>query len=523
VPALLRMERITKRFPGIVANDCITFEVESGEVHALLGENGAGKTTLMNVLYGLYEADSGCITLKGQQVRIASPSAAIAHGIGMVHQHFMLIPAFSVAENIVLGTRFPKEPLLDLRRVQKDVEALSQRYGLAVDPRATLRDLPVGVRQRVEILKALYREADLLILDEPTAVLTPGEVHDLFEILRRLTAQGKSVIFISHKLEEVMQISDRITVLRDGREVSTVRREDTDKATLARLMVGRDVVFRVAKNVSVGADRPVLEVSHLTVGGGDRRSPLSDVSLSVRQGEILAIAGVDGNGQQELAAVICGLTKPASGYVQIDGRDVAILGAKKLPHLGVARIPEDRHELGLVMDFTVAENLILDSYDRRPNSRLSFLNRRAVRKRSLGLGEEYDIRPNSPDMPVRLLSGGNQQKVILARELSRAPSLIVACQPTRGLDVGATEYVYRCLLDQRERGAAILLISTELDEILMLADRIAVLYEGQIMGVVPNDQADVEQIGLMMAGTPLSHLSGREPDPGAEATDHGGG
>ncbi|MFC2031381.1 ABC transporter ATP-binding protein [Chloroflexota bacterium] len=520
VPVLLRMENITKRFPGVVANDCVDFEVESGEVHALLGENGAGKTTLMNVLYGLYAADSGSITVRGERANLASPSAAIAHGIGMVHQHFMLIPAFTVAENIVLGTRLPKEPLLDLRRVEGTVTALSEQHGLSVDPCAVIGDLPVGVRQRVEIVKALYREADLLILDEPTAVLTPGEVRDLFKVLRNLTAQGKSIVFISHKLDEVMEISDRITVLRDGRVVSTVRREDTDKAALARMMVGREVVFRVSRDVHHAVEHQVLEVSGLTVGSDHDLPALSDVSLGVKGGEILAIAGVDGNGQRELAAVVSGLLRPTGGEVRIEGQDITNLGAKEIAALGVARIPEDRHELGLVMDFTVEENLILDSFDRPPNSRFSFLNRRAVRKRSLDLGEQYDIRPNKPDMIVRLMSGGNQQKVILARELSREPSFILAFQPTRGLDVGATEYVYRSLLEQRDRGAAILLISTELEEILMLADRIAVIYEGRIMGVVENEDADVERIGLMMAGSlevesaPASEIAISE-DPGS--------
>ena len=503
---LLRMENITKRFPGVVANDCVTFEVDRGEVHALLGENGAGKTTLMNVLYGLYSADSGTISMRGERVNIASPSAAIAHGIGMVHQHFTLIPPFSVAENIVLGTKLPKAPLLDLRQVEKAVRQLSKQYGLLVEPQSLIADLPVGVRQRVEIMKALYREADLLVLDEPTAVLTPAEVRGLFEILRTLTTQGKSIIFISHKLDEVMEISDRITVLRDGAVVDTVPRDKTDKAALARMMVGRDVVFRVSRSVPHGTEHSVLEVADLTVGNGQDKPALSDVSFCVKGGEVFAIAGVDGNGQQELAAVLSGLRKPTGGRAMIEGQNVTHLGAKRLPQLGVARIPEDRHELGLVLDFSVEENLILDAFDRSPNSRLSFLNRRAVRKQSLALGEQYDIRPNRPDMTVRLLSGGNQQKVILARELSREPTFVLAFQPTRGLDVGATEYVYRCLLEQRDRGAAILLISTELEEILMLADKIAVLYEGRIMGILENENTDVEQIGLMMAGTRLADL-----------------
>ncbi len=503
MPALLSMERITKRFPGVNANDCVSLEVESGEVHALLGENGAGKTTLMNVLYGLYEADSGSVYMHGKRVSISSPSAAIACGIGMVHQHFMLIPAFTVAENIVLGTRLPKEPLLDLNKVETAVRELSERYGLSVDPCAVIGDLPVGVRQRVEIMKALYRDAKLLILDEPTAVLTPGEVRDLFDILRSFTAQGKSVIFISHKLNEVMEISDRITVLRDGRVVDTVERDKTDKAQLARMMVGREVVFQVSRNSVHGSRHPVLEVGDLTLHNHGDKPLLSGVSFQVCEGEILAVAGVDGNGQQELAAIVSGLQKASTGSVKVKGQDVTHLGPKQLVSLGVARIPEDRHELGLIMDFTIGENLILDSVDRRPNSRFSFLNRRAVRKQALALGEEYDIRPNRPEMVTRSLSGGNQQKIVLARELSRTPSFVLAFQPTRGLDVGATEYVYRCLLEQRDRGAAILLISTELEEILMLADRIAVIYEGRIMGIIENKDADIEQLGLMMAGTSL--------------------
>jgi len=504
---LLRMEEITKRFPGVVANDSVTFEVEGGEIHALLGENGAGKTTLMNILYGLYRADSGSIRVRGEHVNISSPHAAIDQGIGMVHQHFMLIPVFTVAENIVLGTRMPREPLLTLKRVEESVRELSKQYGLAIDPRAIVADLAVGVRQRVEIIKALYRKADLLILDEPTSVLTPGEVRELFTILRNLAAQGKSVIFISHKLDEVMEISDRITVLRDGRVVNTVRREETDKANLARMMVGREVVFRVTRDASCRGEQPVLAMKGLTVRRGDNKPALSDITFCVRKGEVFAIAGVDGNGQRELAAVISGLEKPTSGNAELEGQDVTRLGAKGLARLGVARIPADRYALGLVMGFTVEENMIVDSFDRPPNSRLSFLNFKAIRERALSLCEQYDVRPRQPDLETRLLSGGNQQKVILARELSREPSFILAVQPTRGLDVGATEYVYRCLLEQRARGVAILLISTELDEILTLADRIAVIYEGKIMGVVENEDTDVEQIGLMMAGTSLAETT----------------
>lgn len=500
------MEGITKRFPGVIANDKITFEVERGQVHALLGENGAGKTTLMNILYGLYEADSGSILINGKHTNISSPSAAIANGIGMVHQHFMLIPTFSVAENIILGTMVPKEPLLDLKYVEERIRRLSKQHNLAVDPRALIEKLPVGIRQRVEILKALYRDAELLVLDEPTAVLTPGEVRDLFGIICSLTDQGKSVIFISHKLDEVMEISDRITVLRDGKVAASVKRQETDKASLARIMVGRDVVFRVTKKKSIKDAKTILTVDKLSIKADHDKPVLSDVTFKVNEGEILAIAGVDGNGQRELAKVVSGLQKPSSGIANILEQDVFHLGVKRLASLGVARIPEDRQELGLVMDFTVEENLVLDSFNNLPNSHFSFLNFRAIRKHALDLCQQYDIRPTQPDLKVRLLSGGNQQKVILARELSRAPTFVLAFRPSRGLDIGATEYVYRCLLEQRDRNAAILLISTELDEILMLADRIAVIYEGKIMGIIENENADIEKIGLMMAGMALADI-----------------
>ena len=520
MPALLSMQGITKRFPGVLANDNITFEVQPGQVHALLGENGAGKTTLMNILYGLYGADSGTILLRGERSHISSPSAAIAHGIGMVHQHFMLIPTFTVAENIVLGTSLPKEPLLDLKMVESKIRGLSRQHNLAVDPRAIIGDLPVGIRQRVEILKALYRDADLLVLDEPTAVLTPGEVRDLFRIICSLKSQGKSVIFISHKLDEVMEISDQITVLRDGKVVaSSVARDKTDKASLARMMVGRDVVFRVSRKDSQKHAQSVLEVDRLDLKDDHGKSVLSNLSFEVKAGEIFAIAGVDGNGQRELAAIVSGLRKPTSGNVRMQGSDATRLGARRLAERGVARIPEDRHELGLVMDFTVAENIILDSFANPPNSHLSFLKFKAVRERAMRLCEQYDIRPNQPERKARLLSGGNQQKVVLARELCRNPVFILAFRPSRGLDVGATEYVYRCLLEQRERKAAVLLISTELDEILMLADRIAVLYEGKMMGIIENENADVEQIGLMMAGTVLKEIETAETRPNFEGCE----
>ena len=502
------MEHISKEFAGTPANDDITFEVQQGEIHALLGENGAGKTTLMNILYGLYRPDRGTILLRGKPVQIRSPREAIDHGIGMVHQHFMLVPVFTVAENIALGLPTPREPLLALGQVEERVRQLSAQYKLAVDPRAVVESLPVGVQQRVEILKALYRQADLLILDEPTAVLTPGEVQELFVILRQLAAQGKAVIFISHKLDEVMTISDRITVLRDGRVVDTVRRQDTNKAALARMMVGREVVLRVSKEAPCPSPNPVLDVAGLTVLRPGRRPALSDVTFCVQGGEIFGIAGVDGNGQRELAQVISGLLKPSAGKVVICGQDVCRLGPRGLIRLGVARIPEDRHRQGLVMDFTVAENLVIDRFDCAPNSRYGFLNRGQIQRHAAELCELCDIRPRQPGLLARTLSGGNQQKAILARELSREPRFILAMQPTRGLDVGATEYVYRRLLEARQRGAAILLISTELDEILTLSDRIGVLYEGELVGVVEAAKAEISELGLMMAGVTRHKVGG---------------
>jgi len=497
---LLRMEDICKHFGEVVANDHVDFEVEEGEIHALLGENGAGKTTLMNILYGLYRPDHGRIWLRGRPVDISSPRVAISLGIGMIHQHFMLVPVFTVAENVLLGMPAPREPLLTLKQVAERVQHLSQQYGLMVDPYARVEDLAVGERQRVEILKALYRQADLLILDEPTAVLTPGEVEKLFTVLRNLTRQGKSVVFISHKLDEVMAISDRITVLRDGRVVQTVARKDTDKAALARMMVGREVVFRISRPETCRGEDVVLRVEGLTVQRRGERPALADINFCVRAGEIFAIAGVDGNGQRELAAVISGLEKPTFGRVEIEGQDVTALGPRGLVRLGVARIPEDRHGLGLVMGFTVGENLVLDCFDQSPFCRLGWLNFRAIWRRAMTLCQEYDIRPQQPDFPARLLSGGNQQKLILARELSRQPRFVLAVQPTRGLDVGASEFVYRNLLEQRQRGAGILLISTELDEVLMLADRIAVIHGGRIMDILERDEADLERLGLLMAG-----------------------
>jgi ABC-type uncharacterized transport system ATPase subunit len=499
--ALLQLDNITKAFDGLVANDHVSLELEEGEIHALLGENGAGKTTLMNVLYGLYHPDGGQIRLRGQEVRFSSPKDAIRAGIGMVHQHFMLIPAFTVAENIVLGLGSVRHPLLGLDSAMGRITSLSQEYGINVDPAARVCDLSVGAQQRVEIIKALYRGADLLILDEPTSVLTPQEADDLFKVLRRLVSEGHSVILITHKLDEVMRISDQVTVLRDGKYVATVPTAETSKEELARMMVGRDIVFRVRKE-PIAPGEVVLEVQDLEVDTTDAHCsvPLKGLSLAVRRHEILGVAGVGGNGQGELAAAIVGLLEPRAGKIEIQGQDIRGSGTKGVVKLSVGRIPEDRQAQGLVPDFTVSENLISTHFWESPLSRRTFLNFPVIGQLARKLIADYDIRPPQPAVLAQQMSGGNQQKLILARELNRDPDLIVAVQPTRGLDVGATEYIYKELLRHRERGAAILLISTELEEVFTLSDRIAVMFEGDVLGVRDAETAGIEDIGLMMAG-----------------------
>jgi ABC-type uncharacterized transport system ATPase subunit len=511
---LLRLVNITKMFDGLVANDHISLDVQEGEIRALLGENGAGKTTLMNILYGLYHPDYGEIQLQGETVRFASPKDALRNGIGMVHQHFMLIPAFTVAENIVLGLGSLSRPLLDLESAAKRISSLSREYGLDVDPAARVCNLSVGAQQRVEIIKALYRGADLFVLDEPTSVLTPQEASDLFDVLRRLAKEGRSIIFITHKLDEVMNVSDRVTVLRDGKLVATVNTGDTTKEELARMMVGRDIVFRVQKEPLTPGEI-VLEVSGLEIDPNDERCSVSlkGLSLTVRRHEILGLAGVGGNGQSELAGAVVGLFRPARGRITILGQDISAARTKGVIDLNVARIPEDRQAQGLVPDFTVTENLICTHFSEPPLSRRTFLNQPAIGKLADELIHEYDIRPPQPSLLARQMSGGNQQKVILARELHRDPDLIVAVQPTRGLDVGATEYIYKELLKHRQRGAAVLLISTELEEILTLSDRIAVIFEGEILGIREAGQATIEEIGLMMAGVRSKQQAEGEKNP----------
>ena len=497
---LLRMDDIVKTFPGVLANDHVDLEIERGEIHALLGENGAGKTTLMNVLYGIYRPDGGRIVWRGKDVEIHSSHDAIALGIGMVHQHFMLVPPFTVAENVILGLPQPRAPLVDIAGAEAKILQLGQTYGLPIDPKAYVWQLPVGIQQRVEIIKALYRQAELLILDEPTAVLTPGEVKDLFAVLRGMTAKGLSIIFITHKLEEVMAATDRVTVLRDGKVIDTVRTSGTSRRQLARMMVGREVVERLDKP-ALEPGRPVLRVQDLTALNDRELPALKGVSFDVRAGEILGVAGVDGNGQSQLAEVITGLRRATAGMVTVDGADATNREPRELVEMQVAHIPEDRQRTGLVMDFPLVENFIIETYYRPPFSKRGFLQLKTISEQAKQLVKSFDVRTPGTNLAAKKLSGGNQQKVVLAREMCRDPKLLVAVQPTRGLDVGATEYVHQRMIEQRGRGSAILLISTELEEILGLADRIAVMYEGEIMGIVPGASADVEQIGLMMAGS----------------------
>ncbi len=507
---------ITKRFPGVIANDRVSFSAQPGEVHALLGENGAGKSTLMNILSGLYHPDEGEIRIKGERVGFHSPRDAIRAGVGMVHQHFMLVPSQSVAENVVLGlTGLPF--VMNMARIEAEVRQIGEQYGLPVDPRASVWQLSVGEQQRVEIIKMLYRGADLLILDEPTAVLTPQETAGLFHTLRQMTAAGKTIIFISHKLDEVLAIADRVTVLRGGKSITTVPTQGMTKGELARLMVGREVLFRVDKAVATPG-RPRLEVKAVSALDDKRLPALRELSLTVRSGEILGVAGVAGNGQRELAEVICGLRPLTSGALAIDEQGLPHGQPVMMIRAGVAYVPEDRSATGSAPNLSIAENLVLKRYRTRAFGPGLFFNRRRVRRQATQLVADYAIAAPSSATQVRKLSGGNLQKVILAREISGEPGVLVAAYPTRGLDVGATENVRRLLIESRNRGVAILLISEDLDEIFALADRIGVLYEGRMVGEVDPQTASRETIGLMMAGTPvdqaLPHAQSREVDHG---------
>ena len=499
---VLELRGITKRFPGVVANDRVDFDLRPGEVHALLGENGAGKSTLMNVLYGLYQPDEGEILVKGEPIRLHSPKDAIKHGIGMVHQHFMLIPVMTVAENIVLASE-PTQAgvLLDYRAANKRVADLSRSFNFAIDPAARVEAITVGQQQRVEILKALYRRADILILDEPTAVLTPQEAHELFEILKTLNNEGVSVIFITHKLNEVLEIADRITVLRRGKRIDTVDRQGATEQELARMMVGRDVLLRVDKAApsAAAAAEPLLSVDDLHVLDDRDLEAVRGVSFNVRGGEIVGLAGVDGNGQSEVIDAISGLRRVSSGTVKIAGRDVTGAQPSAILDLGLGHIPEDRQLRGLVLEFSLAENLALHDFDKPPGYRWGWLFPRQLIRRARDLLRQYDVRGGGPQTRAAALSGGNQQKVVLAREIGREPSVLIAAQPTRGLDVGAIEFVHRQLIGARDNGKAVLLVSLELDEILSLSDRILVVYEGQIVAEHGPDVSE-EQLGIEMTG-----------------------
>jgi general nucleoside transport system ATP-binding protein len=498
-PAALELRGITKRFGAVVANDRVDFDLRRGEVHALLGENGAGKSTLMSILYGLYSPTEGEILVGGKPVQISSPSDAIDLGIGMVHQHFMLVPVMTVTENIVLGNEPSRVTgVLDLKEASSRVRELSDRYGLAVDPDAVIEDTTVGMQQRVEILRALYRGAQILVLDEPTAVLTAQEVIELFRVLRALQEAGTSIVFISHKLNEVLEIADRITVLRRGKRIDTVPKTGATEQSLARMMVGRDVLLRVDKAPAKPVE-PVLRVEDVHVRDERGLEAVRGVDLEVHGGEIVALAGVDGNGQQELVDAIAGLAVPESGNIVVAGTEVAGRGVRAATDAGVAHIAEDRHRRGLVLPFTLAENLALREYRSPELSRRGLLQVRRIATRARGLLKEYDVRGGDESSLASSLSGGNQQKVCIAREIASNPKLLIAHQPTRGLDVGAIEFVHRRLIAERDAGRGILLVSLESEEVRSLADRILVIYEGRIVGELPPDASE-EQLGILMTG-----------------------
>ena len=497
---VLEARNITKRFPGVVANEHVNLQLRRGEILALLGENGAGKSTLMNIIYGLYHPTEGELFVNGKPVVMHSPNDAIALGIGMVHQHFQLVPVMTVAENIMLGSEAVKAGFLDTPTVAERIRALSHRYNLDVDPYALVEDLPVGVRQRVEIVKALYRNADILILDEPTAVLTPQEIDGLFEVMEQLRDQGKSIIFITHKLKEVLRIADRIVVLRQGRVVGEAEPKTATQASLAAMMVGREVLLTVQKTPAIPGE-VVLAIEDVYAKDDLGQPALQGVSLTVRAGEIVGVAGVQGNGQTELVEVITGLRKADRGRVVLNDEVMTNAPPRYIAEAGMSsHVPEDRHTYGMIDSYTVAENLVLNAYYRPPFVNGITINREAIRQHAQRLIEEFDVRTPNVDTSGGSLSGGNQQKMVVAREFSRPIKLLIAAQPTRGIDVGSIEFIHNQLVAKRDTGVAVLLVSSELDEIMGLSDRIAVMYKGQIIGIVPHAEATREGIGLLMAG-----------------------
>ncbi|MDE5051559.1 ABC transporter ATP-binding protein [Niallia taxi] len=497
---VIEMLNIRKEFPGIVANNNINLQLKKGEIHALLGENGAGKSTLMNVLFGLYQPERGEIKARGKVVNISNPNVANELGIGMVHQHFMLIDTFTVTENIILGKETVSKGKIDLKKAEKEVREISERYGLAVDPKAKISDISVGMQQRVEILKTLYRGAEILIFDEPTAVLTPQEITELIAIFKTLIKEGKSIILITHKLKEIMEVCDRVTVIRKGEGIGTYEVSGTNPTELANLMVGREVTFKTDKIASQPKET-VLEISDLTVKDNRGVPVVNSLSLNVRAGEVVGIAGVDGNGQSELIEAITGLLKKDNGSIKLNGKELSVLTPRKITESGIGHIPQDRHKHGLVLDFPIGQNMVLQTYYKQPISKAGFLNRREIDLKAKTLIEEYDVRTPGAHTPARALSGGNQQKAIIGREVDRNPDLLIAAQPTRGLDVGAIEFIHRRLIEQRDKGKAVLLISFELEEILNVSDRIAVIFEGNIIAEVDPKNTTEQELGLLMAGS----------------------
>ncbi|MFD2208885.1 ABC transporter ATP-binding protein [Virgibacillus halophilus] len=497
---VIEMLNIRKEFPGIVANDNITLQVEKGEIHALLGENGAGKSTLMNVLFGLYQPEKGEIRVNEKKVAITNPNIANDLGIGMVHQHFMLVEPFTVTQNIILGKEPTKMGKINIKKAEREIQELSDRYGLKVDPSAKIRDISVGMQQRVEILKTLYRGAEVLIFDEPTAVLTPQEIKELITIMKSLVQEGKSIILITHKLKEIMEVCDRCTVIRKGKGIGTVQVIQTNPNELASLMVGREINFKTEKKPAEPKEI-ILDINNLIVKDSRKVDLVKGLDLQVRGGEIVGIAGVDGNGQSELIEAITGLRKSESGTIKIRNKNITNFKPRKVTENGVGHIPQDRHKFGLVLDYSIGENMVLQTYYKKPYSRAKILNFKQIYEKAKTLIAEYDVRTPSEFTKARALSGGNQQKAIIGREIDRSPDLLIAAQPTRGLDVGAIEFIHRRLIEERDKGKAVLLVSFELDEVLDVSDRIAVMFDGKIVADVKPVETNEQELGLLMAGS----------------------